>query len=354
MLIECLKNQEYPKEKIEWIVIDDGTDKVEDLLSETKHQHQLTIKYYKSDKKLPLGKKRNMGNKLCTGEIIVYMDDDDYYPPTRISHAVETLQANPTAMCVGSSEMYLYFSNLQKMYKFGPYGKTHSTAATLAFRWQLVMETAFDDEAAVAEEKVFLKNYTVPLVQLDSMKTILVFSHIHNSFDKNILLKDAPSSAFIKETDVQVKDFIKEELIYHFFMTNMVERLQAYEPGLPKNKPDVEKQIESIQLKRETISNQHQEYMNILKKLNIDPKAAFIQQENQTMIHAEKKIQEMSMVINDLLAENKQGKQKIAAMERQITEFTVDIALMQDKVDYYEKKLRNLKIQVSSTTAREN
>ena len=30
-LIKCFKSQTYPKEKIEWIVIDDGTDKVEDL-----------------------------------------------------------------------------------------------------------------------------------------------------------------------------------------------------------------------------------------------------------------------------------------------------------------------------------
>lgn len=25
------------------------------------------------------------------GDILVYMDDDDYYPPERVSHAVETL-----------------------------------------------------------------------------------------------------------------------------------------------------------------------------------------------------------------------------------------------------------------------
>ena len=39
-----------------------------------------------------LGAKRNFIHEKCNGSIIVYMDDDDYYPPDRISHAVEKLQ----------------------------------------------------------------------------------------------------------------------------------------------------------------------------------------------------------------------------------------------------------------------
>ena len=35
--------------------------------------------------------------------------------------------------------------------------------------------------AALAEEKEFLKNYTIPMVQLDPMQVILVFSHSHNT-----------------------------------------------------------------------------------------------------------------------------------------------------------------------------
>ena len=29
-IIKCFENQTYPKDKIEWIIIDDGTDKIED------------------------------------------------------------------------------------------------------------------------------------------------------------------------------------------------------------------------------------------------------------------------------------------------------------------------------------
>ena len=70
------------------------------------------------------------------------------------------------------------------MVQFGPYGPNHATAGTFAFKRELLKTHRYDDNAALAEEKAFLKNYTVPFVQLEPKKTILVFSHIHNTFDK--------------------------------------------------------------------------------------------------------------------------------------------------------------------------
>ena len=34
-------------------------------------------------KKIKLGRKRNLIHEKCKGDIIVYMDDDDFYPPDR-------------------------------------------------------------------------------------------------------------------------------------------------------------------------------------------------------------------------------------------------------------------------------
>ena len=107
IMIKCFENQTYPKDKIEWIIIDDGTDKIEDLVS-----HIPQVKYHKYDEKMTLGKKRNLMNEKAIGDIIVYMDDDDYYPPERVSHAVDTLRLNPKALCAGSSEMFIYFKQI--------------------------------------------------------------------------------------------------------------------------------------------------------------------------------------------------------------------------------------------------
>ena len=135
-LIQMVAGQDYPKESLEWIVLDDGTDPVGDLFEGVEG-----VRYIRSEERLPLGKKRNMLNSEATGAIVVYMDDDDYYPSTRVSHAVETLKANPNALAAGCSELHLYFTDRQEMHQFGPYRENHATAATFALRRTLVSRT---------------------------------------------------------------------------------------------------------------------------------------------------------------------------------------------------------------------
>ena len=184
-LIKCFELQTYPKELMEWIIIDDGEDKVEDLFINVPG-----VKYYRYDQKLKLGKKRNIMHEKCKGDIIVYMDDDDYYPPDRVTHAVDRLRSKPNALCAGSSIVYIYFNDLDKIYQFGPYGSNHATAGTFAFKKELLEITKYDDDAEMAEEKQFLKNYTIPFVQLDPRKCILVFAHQYNTFDKRKLIRN--------------------------------------------------------------------------------------------------------------------------------------------------------------------
>lgn len=238
-IIKCFNHQDYPKDRMEWIIIDDGTDKVEDLV--INHPH---VKYFKYDTKMKLGRKRNLLHEKSKGDIIVYMDDDDYYPPQRVSHAVEKLQEHPEALCAGSSEIYIYFKHIQKMYQFGPYGPNHATAGTFAFKRKLI-ENRYDDEACLAEEKSFLKDYTVPFVQLDPKKVILVFSHEHNTFDKRKLLEN-PHPNFVKESTKTVDEFVKEKELKEFYM-NVDSLLQYYSPGKPIMKPDVLEQMVKIE-----------------------------------------------------------------------------------------------------------
>jgi len=249
-MFECFRNQTYPKDRMEWIIVDDGTDRIRDLVESSGISQ---IKYFEMPKKVSLGEKRNYMHSKATGTIIVYMDDDDYYPPERVSHAVEKLMENRHALCAGSSEIYIYFKHIKKMIQFGPYGPNHATAGTFAFRAELLKQTRYQDHAAVAEEREFLKGYTIPFVQLDPMKTILCFSHEQNTFDKRKLL-DNPHPDFVKESTKKVTDFIcleKEAAIKKFFMEEIDPLLEKYEPGNPRMKPDVLKQIAEIEKDRE-------------------------------------------------------------------------------------------------------
>lgn len=257
-MFQCFRNQTYPKNRIEWIIVDDGTDKIQDLIEASNIPE---IRYFSLEKKIMLGAKRNFMHKQCRGSIIVYMDDDDYYPPERISHAVEKLQENPSAMCAGSSEIYIYFKHIHKMIQCGPYGPNHATAGTFAFRKELLNSTRYNDDAALAEEKAFLKDYTVPFVQLDPIKSILVFSHEHNTYDKRKMFDNAHPDYF-KESDKTVETFIKydsEKPIKQFFMKNIDKLLKNYDPGLPSMKPDVLEQIKIIEDNREKMIKEMRE-----------------------------------------------------------------------------------------------
>ena len=233
-MFKCFKHQTY-KGPIEWIIVDDGTDKIEDLILSSGIPN---IKYYKIDQKISLGKKRNLMHSYAKGDIIIYMDDDDYYPPERISHSVEQLQNNPTVLCAGSTILYTYFKDIDKIVQFGPYGPNHATAATFAFRKELLSITSYEENAAMSEEKHFLKNYTIPIIQLDPRKVILVISHTQNTFDKRTLLTGRVQPT-ITYTSLSVRDFIPNTELYQFYIHDIHTELPSYTPGDPSMKPDV-------------------------------------------------------------------------------------------------------------------
>ncbi len=295
-------HQNYPKDKMEWIIIDDGTDKIKDLVEGIPQ-----VKYYEYDVKMPLGKKRNIMHDKSKGDIIVYMDDDDYYPPERVSHAVNMLVTHPSALCAGSSEIYIWFKHIQKMFQFGPYGPNHATAGTFAFKRELLKDHRYEDHAALAEEKAFLKNYSVPFVQLEPKKTILVFSHIHNTFDKKKLLEQGEND-YQKTSPRTVTEFVKDEAMRQFYMEKIDGLLQNYQPGDPSNKPDVLKQIKEIEEERKTMTAQHNggQGQIVLNQngqqivLNNEQIVQIIQKQQEQLQHFAKILEDKDKIISSL------------------------------------------------------
>jgi len=304
IIIQCFMHQTYPKSRIEWIIIDDGSDPVGDLFKEIPQ-----VKYFYYPEKMNLGKKRNLMHEKCSGDFIVYMDDDDYYPPERISHAVDILQKNPQVLCAGSSEMHIYFKHIQRVVQFGPYNSNHSTAATFAFRKELLNHTKYNEESCVAEEKEFLKNYSIPLVQLDTKKTILVFSHIHNSFDKKAML-DNPNK-YMKISSKTVDDFIKEPEIKKFFLEDIDEFLDKYQEGDPIYKQQVLTQMVSMTAKRNLI----------LREKELGGCKTLIEQ-------LQSKLSNQMILMQDVIRENAGLKD--------------DNAKMKEKVTYLEEKIKEV------------
>jgi len=215
-LIKMVQTQTYPRDRMEWIVFDDGQEEVGDLFEQATSELP-TLKFIWSEDKMTLGEKRNRLNKEARGDIIVAMDDDDFYFPERVEEAVKALQDNPGYRLAGSSEVYMYFTDTKEIWKAGPYFKGHATNGTMAWTKTYADTHQYDETVAFSEEKSFLEGYKNPLVQLNPKTVMLVMSHSDNTFDKTELRTN--TNPLLVRTNLKMKDFIKDPELFNFFST---------------------------------------------------------------------------------------------------------------------------------------
>ena len=74
----CVEAQTYPEEKIEWIVVDDGDEDFGEFFSGSREL------YLRTNKPLNIGRKRQFGSDVASGEFIFFFDDDDLHYPHQI------------------------------------------------------------------------------------------------------------------------------------------------------------------------------------------------------------------------------------------------------------------------------
>jgi glycosyltransferase involved in cell wall biosynthesis len=192
--LKYIRSQNY-KGPIEVIIADDGDIPIGDLV-----EKDTIIRYIRLNERKPLGYKRNLVAAEARGDILINMDDDDYYPPSRIKHAVSALLASQK-MIAGSSQCFFYDTSNQLITVSGPFGPNHATAGSMAFFKEYIKNHAFSNEALAQEEPQFTNNFTEPMVQLDPMLTMLVIQHQKNTWDK--------SQSSTKEINMKPQDFIK-------------------------------------------------------------------------------------------------------------------------------------------------
>jgi glycosyltransferase involved in cell wall biosynthesis len=201
ILKKCILEQNYDLDKIEWLIYDDGTDKIADLVCDLKF-----VTYYYSDNKKLISDKRNFLNDKVNGDYIVCMDDDDYYPPDRISYAIESLKKS-NCLIGGASKLYIYRSDLNIITQDGPYKGNHSCNGSLAYKREYLKNHKYISNKKFGEEPSFLNERTEELIQFDSMKTILCIAHDNNTVKKHNYF----------DTKLQLTNFINNKTIIQFY-----------------------------------------------------------------------------------------------------------------------------------------
>lgn len=75
----------YPRDKLEWIIIDDSVEEqsIESQIPPKEHRGKYNIKYIRLSDKKTIAEKRDIGIKLAKNDFVLLLDDDDYiYPDT--------------------------------------------------------------------------------------------------------------------------------------------------------------------------------------------------------------------------------------------------------------------------------
>lgn len=203
--------QSYPQEFMEMIIVDDSPESNEDIIPK-----QTNIKYHYIPEKMILSKKRNLLNDLATGDIIVCFDDDDFYSPERVRHAVTKLCGSGCDIA-GSSIIHIYYKKLDKIIQFGPYGPNHGTNGTMAYTKNYLKNHRYEEDKEKAEEAFFTNNFSEPMVQLDPKSVMVCLAHSTNTVDKDPFINSGKMTAlklnkFFKYKCPEMLDWIKNEM----------------------------------------------------------------------------------------------------------------------------------------------
>jgi hypothetical protein len=158
-----LMTTDYPKEKIQWVVVDDSDDVNKMVLDKIKTFEQrglgIEVTYVPLKKKHTIGYKRNKAVAAAKHEICVNMDDDDVYPETSFRRRVAWLDRFPEKQAVVCTMMAMY--DLQhgiSAVNVPPWAlaqKERVSEASLAFRREYAVAHPFPDQQ-VAEGEGFL------------------------------------------------------------------------------------------------------------------------------------------------------------------------------------------------------
>ncbi len=123
ILFELIQTQTY-KHILEWVIVD-GSQTYEDSLKNSELINELitnnknilfNIKYISYNANNTFGELKNRANNNANGDILIRMNDDDFYFPSFIHHCVDKLTKS-TKLIAGSNIIYVHDIILSKTFK---------------------------------------------------------------------------------------------------------------------------------------------------------------------------------------------------------------------------------------------
>ena len=203
--IYCFKNFNYPQSKLQWIIMDDSDngDDLRDILPKDDR-----IKYLKvnTNQKLTIAKKRNFMMRYAKHNIIMNMDDDDYYIPESIRARAKVLKTYPKINMVGCCNICCY-NSIDDTYLML---KTDKIAeASMMFRKRFWKRRKWNEKVKMGEGILFTDKRHLECMIIPYNFVLYVINHKSNITgqmrnSKGVKLKNGLIPNYIKDVLIKI------------------------------------------------------------------------------------------------------------------------------------------------------
>ena len=207
LTLDNVINQSYPKDKLELVIIDDGTKNF--IKNEHKFREKIfpiKLKYIRIDMKLIIGVKRNYLVDHASNEICINMDDDDIYLNNYVLKSVLYLLVKNVGL-VGSNQMIFYFYKQGKFTKIMCSVKRQIHEATMCFTKTHWKKTGGFLPVQPGEGPGMIDGHEEHTYNLSIEELMYCIAHDNNTYPKDSFL-------YKKELDLKLEPnklkFIKE------------------------------------------------------------------------------------------------------------------------------------------------
>jgi hypothetical protein len=192
---------DYPRDKIEWVVVEDSDDDAKagsDKFIKFAADHpEFSLVYVPVGNKMSVGAKRNLGVERATNEICLFMDDDDFYPRSSFRRRVAWLTKSVAAVdgpcppgVAGITAMALYDLNrAASAVNVPPWDiplRQRISEASLCFKKSFWEERKFPEETNIAEGEEWLRGRETAMLEIPPQHIIVALSHGSNISSRKV------------------------------------------------------------------------------------------------------------------------------------------------------------------------
>jgi glycosyltransferase involved in cell wall biosynthesis len=110
ILMNCYNGERYLTEAIDSIYRQSFKDfeiifvdnQSTDLSQEIARRYDYKLRYFQTEKHVPLGAARNFGIRQCSGEYVAFLDTDDIWLPEKLQEQISRMDRDHSDLCFGS------------------------------------------------------------------------------------------------------------------------------------------------------------------------------------------------------------------------------------------------------------